>query len=173
MEEAMSPFATQENPSVIWPKIQRAPIGMFTTRDEHGHLISHPMASQQIDREGVLWFITSDRSHIVHNIFYDPEVNISFAKPDENLFVSVSGHAEEIKDPARVREMWTPLMSAWFPEGEDDPHLSLIKVTVHAAEYWDAEANRMLQVYQLAKAMLTGNPPDVGPSAHGKVILNS
>ena len=168
----MSPTATQESPSVIWPKILRAHIGMFTTQDEHGHLISHPMTNQQIDRDGILWFIASDRSHIAHNISLNPEVNISFAKPDENLFVSVSGHAEEIKDRAKIRQMWTPLVAAWFPEGEDDPHLSLIKVTVHAAEYWDAEANNMLQIYKLAKALVVGQPPESEPSAHGRVILN-
>lgn len=168
----MSPLAKQENPSVIWPKIERAHIGMFTTQDEHGHLISHPMTNQQIDQDGVLWFIASDRSHIAHNISLNPEVNVSFVRPEENLYVSVSGHAEEIKDQHKIREMWTPLVGAWFPEGEDDPHLSLIKVTVHAAEYWDAEANKMLQLFKLAKAMMTGNAPDAGPSAHGRVTLN-
>jgi general stress protein 26 len=168
----MSPIATEESPSVIWPKIERAHIGMFTTQDEHGHLISHPMTNQQIDEEGVLWFFASDRSHIAHNISLNPEVNVSFVRPEESLYVSVSGNAEGIKDRAMIRKMWSPELIPWFPQGEDDPHLSLIKVTVHAAEYWDTEANKMLQLFKLAKAMMTGEAPRVDSSAHGKVILN-
>ncbi|HYG31765.1 MAG TPA: pyridoxamine 5'-phosphate oxidase family protein [Methylophilaceae bacterium] len=168
----MSPHATQESPSVIWPKIERAHIGMFTTRDEYGHLISHPMTNQQIDQEGVLWFFASDQSHIAHNISLNPEVNVSFVRHDENLYVSVSGQAEEVKDRALIRKMWSPLIGAWFPEGEDDPHICLIKVVVHAAEYWDAEANKMLQLFKLAKALVVGNAPSAEPSAHGRVVLN-
>jgi general stress protein 26 len=145
---------------------------MFTTLDEHGHLVSHPMTNRQIDREGVLWFFASDQSAITHNIALNPEVNISFMRPEEELYVSVSGRAEEIKDQLKVKEMWTPLIGAWFPEGADDPHLSLIRVNVHAAEYWDAEANKMLQLFKLAKAMVTGHTPEMGPSAHGKISLN-
>ncbi|HYD33171.1 MAG TPA: pyridoxamine 5'-phosphate oxidase family protein [Methylophilaceae bacterium] len=163
---------TPENPSVIWPKIERAHIGMFTTKDEHGHLVSHPMTNQQIDQEGVLWFFASDQSHIAHNISLNPEVNVSFVRHDESLYVSVSGHAEETKDRAMIRQMWSPELISWFPQGDDDPHLSLIKVTVHAAEYWDAESNKMLQLFKLAKALVVGNAPQAGPSAHGRVILN-
>jgi general stress protein 26 len=168
----MNSYVTQESPSVIWPKIERAHIGMFTTQDEHGHLVSHPMTNQQIDQEGVLWFFTSDRSAIAHNLTLNPEVNVSFVRHDENLYVSVSGHAEEIKDHAKIKEMWTAELGTWLPEGEDDPHLSLIKVSVHAAEYWDVEANKMLQLFKLAKALVVGNVPAAEPSAHGKAILN-
>ena len=168
----MSPTATQEDPSVLWPKIQRAHIGMFATQDEHGHLISHPMTNQQVDRDGVLWFFASDQSAIAHNISLNPEVNISFVRHDENLYVSVSGRAEEVKDHQKIKEMWSPLVGAWFPDGEDDPHLSLIKVNIHAAEYWDTDANKMLQLFKLAKAMVTGHTPEMGPSAHGKISLN-
>lgn len=168
----MSPIAKQESPSVIWSKIERAHVGMFTTRDEHGHLVSHPMTNQQIDQEGVLWFFASDQSSIAHNIMMNPEINVSFVRHDESLYVSVCGHAEEIKDKQKMREMWSPVLSAWFPEGEDDPHLSLIKVAVHAAEYWDTEANKMLQLFKLAKAMVTGDPPAADASAHGRVTLN-
>ena len=168
----MSPYATQESPAVIWSKIRRANIGMFTTRDERGHLVSHPMMNQHIDQEGVLWFFASDQSSIAHNIMLNPEVNVSFVRHDESLYVSVCGHAEEIKDKQKVREMWSPDLAAWFPQGEDDPHLSLIKVNMHAAEYWDAEANRMLQLFKLARTMVTGDAPTASPSAHGRVTLN-
>jgi general stress protein 26 len=172
MEETMSPYETAESPSVIWPKIERAHIGMFTTQDEQGRLVSHPMINQQIDEEGVLWFFASDQSSIAHHIALNPEVNISFVRAEESLYVSVSGNAEEIKDRAMIRKMWSPELITWFPEGEDDPHLSLIKVTVHAAEYWDTEANKMLQLFKLAKAMMTGDTPKADSNAHGKVILN-
>jgi len=162
---------TPESPSVLWPKIERVNVGMFTTVDEHGQLISRPMMNQQVDQSGFLWFFTSDESKVSHNIAVQPGVNVSYADHDENLYVSVTGHAEQIKDHDKIRELWNPLISAWFPQGIDDPHLILIKVTIESAEYWDLDPGKALQLFKLAKAAITGKPPEEEPSEHGKINL--
>ena len=60
-------------------------------------------------------------------------------------------------------------MAAWFPEGVDDPHLALVKVTIEAAEYWDAELGKMRQLLKMARAAITGHPPKMAPGEHGRV----
>ena len=49
-------------------KIRTMRFAMFTTVDEHGHLISHPMTNQDTDEQGGLWFYTSIHTPLWQNI---------------------------------------------------------------------------------------------------------
>ena len=63
-----------------------------------------------------------------------------------------------------------PLVGAWFPKGIEDPHVTLIGVTIDSAEYWDSDKSRMMQLFAMAKAAVTGKPPtDIGD--HKKIVL--
>lgn len=138
---------------------------MFTTMDAHGHLVSRPMTVQDIDAEGDLWFYTSTDTDLWQNIAGQPQVNLSFAEPEGKVYVSVSGQAERVVERARIAAMWTPAVQAWYPHGPDDPHVMLVRVVSHSAEYWDNNASSMVQLYQMAKAVLTGTTPDAGQHA--------
>ena len=151
-------------------KIKEVKFGMFTTLDPDGKLSSRPMTSQQLDDGGNLWFFTSDVTDFVRHLSEHPEVNVAFSDPEDSLYVSVAGHAELTRDRAKIDELWSPLVAAWFDGGKDDPHLSLIKVHVNSAEYWDTKSSKMTQLYALAKSALTGKAPrDIGE--HKKISL--
>ena len=151
-------------------KIKDVKFGMFTTLDPDGKLSSRPMTSQQLDDGGNLWFFTSDVTDFVRHLSEHPEVNVAFSDPEDSLYVSVAGHAELTRDRAKIDELWSPLVAAWFDGGKDDPHLSLIKVHVNSAEYWDTKSSKMTQLYALAKSALTGKAPrDIGE--HKKISL--
>jgi general stress protein 26 len=149
--------------TILRQKIEHVRIGMLTTIDLENNLLSRPMTSQRVDNEGFLWFFVSDEAAVSKQIESNQSVNASFAAPDINLYVSVSGNAEIIKDKETIRSMWSPLVSAWFPGGADNSHVSLIKVQVTSAEYWDSEKSTMMQLALMAKAAVTGEPPtDIG-----------
>ena len=150
-------------------KIKSVRFAMFTTTDDYAHLVSSPMTNQDMDSEGNLWFYTSSNTDLWANIGARPEVNLAFSEPADHLYVSVSGTAERVVDRAKVKELWNPAVQAWFPNGPDDPHVMLIKVVPHAAEYWDSTGNAMVQLFKMAKAVLTGTTPDGGE--HGKLKL--
>ena len=151
-------------------KIKDVKFGMFTTLDPDGKLSSRPMTSQQLDDGGNLWFFTSDATDFVRHLNAQPEVNVAFSDPDASLYVSVAGHAELTRDRAKIDELWSPLVAAWFDGGKEDPHLSLIRVHVGSAEYWDTHSSKMTQLYALAKSALTGKAPrDLGE--HKKISI--
>jgi general stress protein 26 len=152
-------------------KIRPVHVAMFTTVADDGRLISQPMTLQQTDDEGGLWFFTSSLTELWENIAHRPEVNLSFTHTEDKLFVSVSGTAERVVERARIQAMWNPLLSAWFPHGPDDEHVVLVRVAAHAAEYWDSHASQMVRMFKLAKAALTGKPPEVDPGEHGTIPL--
>ncbi len=65
---------------------------MLTTLDENGDLHSRPMSlNSEVDQEGNLWFFTSADSHKVSELTRTPKCNASFAKPEDNRFVSITG----------------------------------------------------------------------------------
>ena len=83
--------------------------------------------------------------------------SISFSNPSDNVYVSMSGSAVLLKDPKKAQQLWNPLVEAWFPLGPHDPYLSLIKFSAYSAEYWDSDTNKMLHLFAMAKAAITGN----------------
>lgn len=152
-------------------KVKSVRFAMFTTIDPHGHLTSQPMTNQEIDADGGLWFYTSTATDLWENIAANPEVNISFSQPDENLYLSLSGTAERVVERARIKQLWNPMVQAWFPNGSDDPHAVLVRVASRTAEYWDSNASSMVRMFEMAKAAMTGTTPDVDQE-HGKIALD-
>ena len=131
---------------------------MLTTVCPDGTLRSRPMATRQRDDfDGTLWFFTHAGDAKVREIEQDQHVNVSYADPDKNNYVSVSGRASLVRgDKARMRELWNPFYKAWFPKGLDDPQLALLRVTVEQAEYWDSPNSKLVQLGGFLKAVITG-----------------
>ena len=151
-------------------KIETIRFGMLTNTNSDQGLSSRPMTQQALDDDGTLWFFTSDETQLVKDLHAFPKINVSFANPSDSVYVTVEGDAQVIKDRAKIQELWNPMVAAWFPEGIDDPHLSLIKVSIHYAEYWDAVSNKMLQLFAMAKAAITGEKPD-HLGEHRKIVF--
>ncbi|MCO7462086.1 pyridoxamine 5'-phosphate oxidase family protein [Stenotrophomonas maltophilia] len=117
--------------------IRDVEVAMFTTTGVDGRLYSRPLATQQVAFDGDLWFVITADSPKVAEIALDPHVNVAYASPSKNTYVSVAGRARVVDDRAKVEELWSPAMKLFFPGGEDDPNLRLIHVRADSAEYWD------------------------------------
>jgi general stress protein 26 len=125
--------------------IKDIPIAMLTTVDEDGTLRSRPMAIQGDEFDGTLWFMVGADSAKVHEVY-----------------ISVSGTAQLVRDRAKIDEFWNPMNKAWFPEGKDDPNIALLHVTVSKAEYWDSPSSAVAHVVGVAKALVTGQSYEPG-----------
>jgi general stress protein 26 len=148
--------------------IKDVQVAMLTTID-WGVLRSRPMQTQEAEFDGDLWFFTSTDTHKTDEIEKDRRVNVSYAAPDSNTYVSVSGTAALVNDKEKIEELWNPILKAWFPKGLDDPTLILLKVSVEQAEYWDSSSSTVVQVVGFVKALVTGERADGGD--HGRVNL--
>ncbi len=137
-------------------------IAMLTTVDEEGGLRSRPMATQQMEFDGNLWFFTGRDTAKIHEVDREHHVNVSYADPDGNRYVSVSGMASLVQDKGKAEELWNPAYKAWFPQGLDDPNLCLLRVQVDKAEYWDSPSSAVVHIVGFVKAIATGHRYDPG-----------
>ncbi len=166
----MSSNYTRDHAAALSDKIGSMRFAMFTTRDASGHLVSQPMTNQQVDDEGGLWFYTRTTTELWENIAHEPEVNVSFANSDDSTYVSVSGRAERVVDRSQIKALWNAMVQAWFPAGPEDEHVVLVRVMPHAAEYWDSNDSKMVRMFAMAKAAVTGSTPDVDGD-HGTIRM--
>jgi len=136
---------------------------MLTTIDEDGDPHSRPMSSNgDIDANGDLWFFTSASSHKVDEVVRSPKVNVSFADPDNQRYVSVTGMAQLIRDREKIDELWRPEFKMWFPKGKDDPEVALLCVSLEKGEYWDSPSSTIGFALSFVSSLITGKQPDFG-----------
>jgi general stress protein 26 len=153
-------MATQDELEQLSTLIGKARIGIITTVNEDGALVSRPMAVKEREFDGDLWFFTEDPSHKTDEVRANPQVNV--ALDSGKGWVSLAGEAEVVKDAAKIDELWDTGAEAWFTDGRNDPKVALLKVTAHTAEYWATDTPTPLVLLKYAKAAVTGGRPNVG-----------
>ena len=133
--------------------------GMLTA--VHGGVLrARPMTLLQCQADGNLWFLTSKTTSLVPDIENDARVNVSFSGGggEQQGFVSVSGRARLTNDRAKLEELWNPAFVTWFPEGLDDPNLSLLRIEAESAESWNTLHGAFTVLFGIIKAIATGEP---------------
>ncbi len=170
-DETSQPHSSEAR-AQLWELIKDIRFAMFTTRHANGHLHSRPMTTQnaKLDEDSSLWFFMSRAGEPVADLVKDPVVNVVYADPGEDSYVSVSGNAVVVEDDAKKRQLWSKLTQAWFPGGVTDPDLALVQVKIVHANYWDVDESKVVQLFKMARAAITGKPPrDLGE--HGKIRM--
>jgi general stress protein 26 len=153
----------QERRDKVRKMVSDARIGMLTTRTADGKQVSRPMALQEVEFDGDLWFFAYSDSDLVEQVATHPQVNVSFSDPKQNNWISISGTAQRTDDRDKAKELWNPVLKAWFPDGLDTPTLTLVKVHAETAEYWEAaHSSKVVTLLGYAKAAVTGKTPDAG-----------
>ncbi len=151
--------------------IRKVKFTMLTTTEADGSMRSRPMTMLDEDFAEELWFFVGSHSGAVAQIEADAQVNLGFADPGANTFVSLSGTASVVHDRQKAEQLWKPIYKAWFPDGLEDPNLALLRVTATQAEYWDSPDSKVVQAVGFVKALVTGKEANVGENE--KVALGN
>ncbi|WP_371395336.1 pyridoxamine 5'-phosphate oxidase family protein [Fretibacter rubidus] len=136
-------------------------IGMLVS-ENGGELRSRPMKAFTDKDTNTIWFLTHTRSAKVLEISQDQDVNLSFACPKENNYVSVSGKASLSRDAEKIDDMWSDKMAVWFDCEKNDPAVAAICVSPTTAEYWKGEDSGLKRMWEITKAKVTDTKPDLG-----------
>ncbi|GEC99906.1 general stress protein [Kocuria varians] len=144
-----------ENVEKVRKIIKGTRIAMLTHQDEDGHLVSRPMATQEVDFDGTVRFIAERASDQGLAIQKNPEVNVAYS--GSGSWVSLCGTARIVNDPDKLRELWSSFTDSWLEGGPENPNNVLIEIDAHTAEYWDTPGgSKITQVANLLKTRVTG-----------------
>jgi len=131
---------------------------LFTVED--GVATARPLgiASNPDEFTGSVWFITDSRSRKVQAISRGASVSLVCENHEKGAYLYLMGSAAVVEDRERLRELYTPVQRTWFPDGPDDPHITLIRFDGEHADYWDGHASSARLALAFLKATVTGTP---------------
>jgi general stress protein 26 len=164
------PQSQSEAIEKIWSLIKDIHVAMLTTTDPNGSLYSRPMATQQDHFTGELFYLTRAHSGKVDEIRDHANVNLTYVDTRHSTFVSLSGSASLSRDRTRINELWHPSLKAWFPNGEDDPEVTVLTVRVEEAEYWDAPSSAIVRNIRILERALRGGEGKMGDHARVPIV---
>ena len=148
----------------IWTALAAHPVYMVSLLAD-GAIRTRPM-SGQLDRDHHrILFVSHRHTGIIGAALRSPSVSIAISHEARNFYAVVSCSASEIPGRDKLREIWTPMAGAWFPNGPDDPDATILALTPVSAEIWEGPSSSVVIAFKLATAKILGRAPDLGVNA--------
>ncbi|HLQ93148.1 MAG TPA: pyridoxamine 5'-phosphate oxidase family protein [Xanthobacteraceae bacterium] len=144
----------------VWDIIERIGVCMLTTQFAGG-LRARPLEARPDRDAGVVWFVTDLRSGKEHEIEAEHDVGLVFIDAKNKAYLSLTARAEARRDCVKSTEIWKKTDDVWW-DGPNDPNVCLLRVEPLTAELWDGPASAAVEAFELAKARLTGEKPNLG-----------
>jgi len=154
-------MGSPEHKQKIWKMIKEIGVGMLVTEDGSDHR-ARPMQLVQDDYDGTLWFFTNTDAHKTDEVEDENNVCIAFSNPKTNTYVSLTGSAKLNFDKNLIEKFWSPFVAAWYPEGKMSSKVALLEIKIKHGEHWDSDTSKVGFLYQVAKANVTGEKPNLG-----------
>jgi general stress protein 26 len=133
-------------------KIKNISIAMLTWADQAGCMHSIPLNTLMTECEGHIWFFIKVDSEIENDLSCSNGINLSYSDPVNRIFVSIAGEAEIIRDKDKIKNLWKPAFTEWFPWGLADSGLVLLRVNMIEANYWDFHLAKMTSLWDFTEA---------------------
>ncbi len=132
-----------------------ARICFFTTKSQDGESHSRPMSLQEVDENGVIWFLSSIDSLKDQEIKNDDYVELYFMNHSSYEYTFIKGQASVSQDKALIEKYWNSFANAWF-DGKDDPQISVIGVKAQDGYYYETKENKVIAQAKMLFAAVTG-----------------
>jgi len=142
----------------LWKAIDDHHTGMLgLTHDTH-HF--QPMTAFVERETNTLWFFTKNDTDLARSVALGADAAFIFL--DRKLQACIDGRVTLEHDRGRIDRYWNAHVAAWYPEGKDDPSLTLLRLEVSEAAVWITEGGLLKYAFEVAKANTSKTTPDVG-----------
>ncbi|MGR4863512.1 pyridoxamine 5'-phosphate oxidase family protein [Caulobacter sp. LARHSG274] len=148
----------------LWKELEDARVGMLGLIDTRQHF--QPMTAFAEPEHNLIWFFTRDDTDLADSAKGGAEAMLVVQSRDHDFHACISGALSLARDPLRIDKYWGPVVAAWFPEGKDDPRLTLLRLDARDAELWISKGGPIRFAWEVAMANLTDTTPDLGDTAH-------
>jgi general stress protein 26 len=125
-----------------------------------------PMTAFTDEHDGTIWFYLRKDNDLLKQAGDGHAAMACLMSKDHGFIACIGGDLAPHYDRDRIDRFWNPIASAWFPDGKDDPNLTLLRFDPTDAQVWVSQSNPVSFGFALAKAKLTKTVPDVGTATH-------
>ena len=150
----------------IWALADKIGFCMLSTLSG-GEILSRPMTAFPSRDDNVFYFLTGADSLKDEEIEDNANVGLAFADPSAQEYVSIAGTASLSNDRAKIRDLWSAPLGAWW-DGPEDPTIRLLTVQPRHAHFWDSPGTVASYVKMLAAAF-TNTRPELGKSGGARM----
>lgn len=157
--------SVEDNPrAALWDHLEDARFVMLGSPDHQQHM--QPM-SPLVERDTeTIWFYADTTSDLIRATrAADPSQLVHMNYADSDFQTCIRGTLTEYNDRAKIDQHWSPMVSAWFENGKDDPKLTMLCFTPHHAALWESDINAITFAFEMAKGVLGSERPDIGDRA--------
>jgi general stress protein 26 len=148
-----------ESRDKFWDRLENVNAGMLGVFGEARHVPMSHYADQPLNR---LWFITARGTDLVKAVEAGAkDAHYVIASAGDGLYSNMTGTLSLSNDTAKLDEMWNAVASAWFEDGKRDADLRLLEFALSDVEVWTTKGGVGF-LFQVAKANITGDKPDIG-----------
>lgn len=144
----------------LWKAIEDHRIGMLGVTGDSHHF--QPMTAFAEPEANQVWFFTRNDTDLAREVATQPGAEATFIFQDRKLQACVDGRISLDHDRGRIDRHWNAHVAAWYPEGKDDPRLTLLRLDVTEAGVWVTEGGLLKYAFEVAKANASSATPDVG-----------
>lgn len=142
----------------LWNAIEKHQIGMLGVLGDSHHF--QPMTAF-LEREGnEIWFFTYNDTDLAQAV--QGGATAAFIFQTREVQACVDGRIELVQDQARIDRYWNAHVAAWYPEGKDDPRLTMLRLDCTDAAVWITEVGPVRYAWEIARANASKRTPDVG-----------
>lgn len=146
----------------LWSELDKARFGMLGLTDGRSHM--QPMTAFCDKERGAIWFFTKRSADLARQTAEGRYAMFTIMAKDQEFQACIGGDLVPDHDLAKIRAFWSPMVSAWYPEGRDDPDLTLLKLVPVDAQVWVARGGPLRYAFEAVRANLTHTEPRVGES---------
>ncbi len=135
--------------------------GMLGIEGTSQHM--QPMTHFVDRREGCLYFITSRETDLAKSIVHSATAHYCLVSNDHDYHACMSGEISIINDREKLEELWSPMMAAWFEGGQDNPNITMLKMSLNEASVWASTRNALRFGFEMVRSNVNeAHTPDIG-----------
>ncbi len=149
----------------LWREIEKVRYGMLGLIGARSGDHFQPMTAFCEPETADIWFFTRDDTDLARACAGGADAAFVIKAKDQVFQASVRGRIERQDDRSRIDRYWGPVVAAWYPDGKDDRHLTLLRLSARDAQVWLSESNPLHFFWEIAKANVAKVEPEVGQSA--------
>ena len=162
MAETLTPAEAETE---FWKSLKESNTGMLgLDRPGYHH---QPMTGFGEPEVGAIWFFTRTDTDFARAVAAGgPGGGVMgmfcYQAKDQKVQACIHGALSIDQDRERIDRYWNPVVAAWYPDGKEDPKLTLIRFDADDGRVWVSKKGATGFFFEIAKANLTKTLPNVG-----------